>query len=336
MGDAAVLGVDVGGSTIAAGLVTAGGVVLASVQIPTHGGRHGSTVDALMAAIGHLRRDAETHGIRLEGIGIGVPGLIDVRRGMIVSQKHLLPDLTRVPLADHIQRETGLLACVDNDVNALALGEARYGEGLGTRSLVVLAIGTGVGGAIVIGGTLVRGRSGYAGEFGHVTIELKGSACFVGIRGCACRFLCGGAIADAGRRRAAHEPDSKMVALAGGDPAAVTTQVVFRAAEAGDAAAAGIVDGACEALGACLGGVLNGLNPEMVIVTGGVVKSLLPLREEILRRLARYTLPEVLADSTIRFLTSDKSSSMRGAAALFLYESARRRHAPVPAPIQER
>ena len=333
---AAVLGVDVGGSTIAAGLVTAGGEVLASEQIPVELRGRDNAVDGLMAAIADLRRTAAGRAIRLRGVGVGLPGLVDAGRGMIVSQKHLFPELTGVPIVDLIQRETGLTAYVDNDVNALALGEALYGEGQRVRSLVLLAIGTGVGGATVLDGTLVRGRSGYAGEFGHITVDLRGPACFVGIRGCACRFLCGNSIATAGRLHAAAERDSKMVALAGGDPGAVTTQLVFQAAEAGDAAATRIVDDACEALAACLGSVLNGLNPELVIVTGGVVKSLLPLREDIGKRLAGYALPEVLADSTIRFLTSDKSSSMRGAAALFLYESARREHALMPAPPPER
>jgi len=334
--DVAVLGVDVGGSTIAGGLVTGAGDVLASVQISTHAGRHGDAVNALMTAIAQLRRDAAALDVRVAGIGVGVPGLVDVGRGMVVSQKHLFPELTGVPLVDYIQRETGLTTYVDNDVNALALGEAVYGAGQGVRSLVVLAIGTGVGGAAVIDGALVRGRSGYAGEFGHITVDLKGSACFVGIRGCACRFLCGRAIEEAGQRCAADEPDSKLAALSGGDPGAVTTQVVFQAAEAGDAMAARIVDEACETLAACLGAVLNGLNPDVAIVTGGVVRSLLPLRDEIVRRLAAYTLTEVLADTTLRFLPSDKSSSMRGAAALFLYESARRREAPLRARMQER
>jgi len=199
----------------------------------------------------------------------------------------------------------------------------------------MLAIGTGLGGATIIDGALVRGRHGYAGEFGHVTVQLSGPPCFVGIHGCACRFLCGHMIAEEGRRRAARERDSKLVALAGGDPGAVTTQLVFQAAEAGDGAAATIVDDACEALGACLGNVLNGLNPELAVLTGGVVASLVPLREDILRRVAKYTLPEVLVDTPIRFVVSDKSCSMRGAAALFLYESARR-GAPLTAPSQER
>ena len=100
---------------------------------------------------------------------------------------------------------------------------------------------------------------------------------------------------------------------------------------AGDEVAARLVDDACEALGACLGSTLNGLNPDMVVVTGGVVNSLLPLQDDILRRTAKYALAEVFADTTIRLLPSDKSSTMRGAAALFLYESMRRTLSPAPA-----
>jgi glucokinase len=330
----AVLGVDVGGSTIAGGLVTADGDVLASAQIPTHAGG-ASGLDGLLAVITRLRREAEARAVRLGGIGVGLPGLVDVERGMMVSDRHLLPELASISITDRIQHETGLATYVDNDVNALALGEARYGEGRHARSLVMLAIGTGLGGAAIIDGALVRGRHGYAGEFGHVTVELNGPACFVGIRGCACRFVCGKMIAEEGRRRAAREPDSKLVAFAGGDPAAVTTQLVFQAAEAGDGAAARIVDDACEALGACLGNTLNALNPDLAVITGGVVASLLPLRAAIQSKLAKYTLPEVLADTPVRFVASDKSSSMRGAAALVLYEAARR-GAPRTAPSQER
>src|SRR5258708_3602250 len=95
-----------------------------------------------------------------EGAIIG----IDVGASTMAAEKHLVPDLTRVPIADRVRQQTGLPAWVDNDVNALALGEARYGGGRDARSLVVLAIGTGLGGALVIDGALVRGRSGYAGE----------------------------------------------------------------------------------------------------------------------------------------------------------------------------
>jgi len=334
--EGAIIGIDVGASTIAGGLVTPRGAVLASVQSATSAGGPGTVIDGLLSLVAQLQSEARTRGISLQGVGVGLPGLVDVDKGMMVAEKHLVPDLTRVPIAERIRQQTGLPTWADNDVNALALGEARYGEGRGARSLVVLAIGTGLGGAVVIDGGLVRGRSGYAGEFGHMTVLLNGPACFVGVHGCLCRFLCGEMIAREGRLRTGQRPDSKILTLAGGNPSAVTTQMVFLAAEAGDEVAARLVDDACEALGACLGSILNGLNPDVVVVTGGVVNSLLPLQDDILRRTAKYALAEVFADTTIRLLPSDKSSTMRGAAALFLYESMRRKLSPSLAPAEER
>jgi predicted NBD/HSP70 family sugar kinase len=330
--DGAIIGVDVGGSTVAGGLVTPGGDVLASRQRPTNAGGPGTAIEGLLSLIAELQREARARGIGLQGVGVGLPGLVDVGRGMVVNEKHLVPELARAPVADRIRQQTGLPAWIDNDVNALALGEARYGEGRDAQSLVVLAIGTGLGGAMIIDGALVRGRNGFAGEFGHMTVMLNGPACIVGVHGCLCRLLCGEMIARQGRLRAGQRPDSKMRALAGGDPTAVTTHMVFQAAETGDDAAARIVDDACEALGACLGSILNGLNPDVAVVTGGVVKSLRPLQAVILEKTAKYALPEALAAATIRLLPSDKSVTMRGAAALFLYESARRAPSSTRAP----
>jgi glucokinase len=334
--EGAIIGIDVGASTIAGGLVTPRGAVLASVQRPTNAGGPGTALEGLLSLVAQLQGEARARGIALQGVGMGLPGLVDVDKGMMVAEKHLVPGLTRVPIADRMRQQTGLPVWVDNDVNALALGEARYGEGRDARSLVVLAIGTGLGGALVIDGALVRGRSGYAGEFGHMTVLLNGPACFAGVHGCLCRFLGGEMIAREARIRTGQRRDSKMLALAGGDSAAVTTQMVFLAAEAGDEVAARLVDDACEALGACLGNTLNGLNPDMVVVTGGVVNSLLPLQDDILRRTAKYALAEIFADTTIRLLPSDKSSTMRGAAALFLYESMRRTLSPSLGPTEER
>jgi glucokinase len=323
-GEDAIIGIDVGCSTLSGGLVTPGGDVLASVQSPTHAGPGSNARDELLSTIHRLQDEAIARGISVQGVGVGLPGLVDVERGMIVSEAHLIPELTRAPVGHRIREQTGLPAWIDNDVNALALGEARYGAGRGVRSLVVLAIGTGIGGALILGDTLVRGHSGYAGEFGHMSVMLNGPACMCGIHGCACRYLAGELIARAARTRAIERPESKIMALAGGDPAAITTLMVFEAAEAGDDLARDMADQTCEALGAVLGTIVNGLNPGMVVVTGGVVNSLLRMEDEIRRRTAKYALADVLADTTIRLLPSDKSSSMRGAAALFLYESSRR------------
>ena len=125
------------------------------------------------------------------------------------------------------------------------------------------------------------------------------------------------------RRRIEREPSS-LLALAGGDPAAITAETVFAAAAAGDGLARGMVDRACRALGAGVAIAVNGLNPEVVVVTGGVVKSLLSLQDEILRRVGEYTLADALAGTPIHFVPGHKSQTVRGGAALVLYERARR------------
>jgi predicted NBD/HSP70 family sugar kinase len=129
------------------------------------------------------------------------------------------------------------------------------------------------------------------------------------------------------RRRAGSEPSS-LLAMAGGQAAGITAEMVFAAAAAGDGLARSLVEGACRALGAGLAVVVNTLDPDVVVVTGGVVKSLLPLREEILRRTAEHALAESLAGTPIHFVPGHKSQTVRGGAALVLYEQARRAAGP--------
>jgi glucokinase len=190
---------------------------------------------------------------------------------------------------------------------------------------VVLAIGTGVGGGIIVDGRLVRGQRGYGGELGHVPIDLDGPLCMGGCRGCLAAYLASTSLSRRARELGVPVPGSALRALAGVDPAAITSELVFRAAAAGDAAMRALVDEACEALAAGLGGILNSLNPDVVVVTGGVVASLVPLREDVLRRARGYALPGVLETTPIHFVRADKQRTALGGAALVLYELARRR-----------
>jgi glucokinase len=328
-----IIGVDVGGSSIAGGLVTPDGEVLTHVQRRTREGAGGDGVERLLAVVGELHAEAGRQNLTVHGVGVGLPGIVDVNRGRMVSSENFVPEFGDVPVGDRIAEQTGLTTWVDNDVNALALGELRWGAGHGASSLVVLAIGTGVGGALLVDGTLVRGKNGYAGEFGHMSIMMNGPVCFCGGRGCMCVFLCGTAIEQSAQLRLRTRPDSKLLTMAGGAVTAVTAALVFEAATAGDGLARTIVDEACEALAATLGALLNGLDPERVIVTGGVVRSLAPLREDILQRATKYALAPLLDQAAVHLIPADKSSSMRGAAALFLYESARR-GSRLPAPTR--
>jgi glucokinase len=232
-------------------------------------------------------------------------------------------DLSRIPLAERLSAKTGVPAFVDNDVNALALSEWTFGLGRGAASCVVLAIGSGIGAGIILDGRLVRGKRGYAGELGHIPVDFNGPPCPCGGRGCLALYVGGEYLAAEARRRGSCEPSS-LLALAGGQAPAITAETVFLAAAAGDPLARSMVDRACRALGAGVAVVVNSLNPEVVVVTGGVVKSLLPLQGEIIRRAGEYALADALVGTPIHFVPGHKSQTVRGGAALVLYERAHR------------
>jgi glucokinase len=318
-----LIGVDVGCTTVSGGLITPDGNVLSAIQAPTSLGS-GTAEHTILGIVTDLHAEAQARGLALEAVGVGVPGLVDAERGMQLSSagSHVA-DLSRIPLAERISAKTGVPAFVDNDVNALALGEWMFGLGRGAASCVVLAIGSGLGAGIILDGRLVRGKRGYAGELGHIPVDFNGPPCPCGGRGCLALYVGGEYLAAEARRRGSCEPSS-LLALAGGQAPAITAETVFLAAAAGDPLARSMVDRACRALGAGLAITVNGLNPEVVVVTGGVVKSLLPLQGEIIRRAGEYALADSLAGTPIHFVPGHKSQTVRGGAALVLYERARR------------
>jgi glucokinase len=318
-----LIGVDVGCTTLSGGLITPDGVVLSTIQAPTNLGA-GTVVDTILNIVADLHAEAQARGLALEAVGVGVPGLVDAERGVLLhSAGSHVADLHRVPLVEAISAKTGVPTFVDNDVNALALGEWVFGLARGTTSCVVLAIGSALGAGLVVDGRLVRGKSGFAGELGHIPIAFEGPPCHCGGRGCLALYIGGEYLAAEARRRIEREPSS-LLALAGDDIGAITAELIFVAAAAGDPLGRAMVDRACRALGAGIAIVVNGLNPDLVIVTGGVVKSLLPLRDQIMRRVGEYTLADALAGTPIHFVPGHKSETVRGGAALVLYERARR------------
>lgn len=320
---AVLIGVDVGATTMSAGLVTDEGQVLSVAQLATRSSRQTDPVSALLPLVRDLLAEGRLHGLDPYGLGVGLPGLVDVERGMMADGLNLVPELAHVPLAERLEAATGLPAFVDNDANALALGEWMFGAARGVSSLGLLAVGTGVGGAIIVNGALVRGAGGLAGEWGHVSLDPDGPPCLCGARGCLHTYVGGQSLAEAARRAATGHPDSRLAAVAG-DRDAITARVVFQAAALGDPIAAGIVDRACRALGAVIGMIVNSLNPALVLLTGGVAASLAPLRDRILAEAARCSLAPALAAARVVINPSDKSRTVVAGAALALYELRRR------------
>ncbi|HEX9125150.1 MAG TPA: ROK family protein [Methylomirabilota bacterium] len=304
------IGVDIGGSVMAAGVVTPEGEVVAQGQDPTHKRGPGTAVATLLDLVQRMHLAARAFGVTVEGIGIGVPGTVDAERGVIGRDVHYVPGLAGAPLAATIAAQSRLPVYVDNDVNVLALGEWTFGAGQGARFLVVLAIGTGVGGGIIQDGRLVRGEGGYGGELGHVPINFDGRACICGGQGCLKTYVSGTDIALIGTERLKRD---------------VSAADVFRMADEGNPTCQEVVTEVCRALGAGLAVIVNGLNPERLIVTGGVAESLKPLELRIHHQLQRYAFARALDSTRIDIVPQSKQSTVRGGAALVQYETERRR-----------
>jgi glucokinase len=315
-----LLAVDVGGTTIAAGAVTPEGEVVLEERVPTHRDGRGRAVGVLEEVIEDVRLGADRLGHTISGIGVGVPGPVDVAAGRIGEPVTHVPELAGLALAAQLRERFALPVFVDNDVNALALAEWRFGIGRGAHSLVTLAVGTGIGAGLVLDGRLIRGASGFGGELGHTPVRFDGPRCFCGGRGCLSVYASGRGIAEAAQARVAGHVQAPLLRAADGDPLAITAALVFRMAAEGEAVASAIVAEACQAMGAMLGTIVNGLNPEVVVITGGVATSLVPLETRILRAAGEYAMPQALARTRISLVPGDKRTTMRGAAALVLYE----------------
>lgn len=318
------LGVDVGGTTIAAGVVADDGRVWCTAQTPTHEGRRGTAEATILALVERVHDEAARAGHDVDGIGVGVPALVDADTGTVGPEVPHVPELAGRPLARVLAARFGVPAFVDNDVNALALAEWRFGAGAGASSLAVLAPGTGFGSGLVLDGRLVRGARGLGAEFGHTPVKFDGRPCWCGGRGCLAVYASGRGVAEAARARVAGHPDALLLREAGGDPLGISAASVFDAAARGDAVAEAVVDEACRALGAMIGVIVNGLNPEVVVVTGGVAASYARLERRVLAAAAEHAFARALAGTRVLVVPGDKRFTMRGGAALVFYELARR------------
>lgn len=261
------LGIDLGGINIAAAVVSEKGEILSRGKLPTPRG-----AEAVAAAMAEAARQAVAAAhLSLEEIpfvGVGSPGTIDPEEGMVEYWSNL--DFRHVPLVHMLQTHLGRPVLLENDANAAALGEYVAGAGKGSRSMVAITLGTGVGGGVVLDGKLYTGFN-YAGmEVGHIVIEYNGRLCTCGRRGCFETYASATAIIKRARESMEGAKESLLWTLCGGDPLKVEARTVFDAAERGDALARELV-GEYEGYLAC--GVTNLVNifqPEVFCVGGGV------------------------------------------------------------------
>ncbi|HEX5005232.1 MAG TPA: ROK family protein [Gemmatimonadales bacterium] len=288
-----VLGIDVGGTNLVAGCVSGDGARLEGLFTePTRAEEGADGVVARMLALGRRSMAAlakAVPGAVVAGVGVGAPGPLDTRRGVVL----LTPNLGWVdfPLRDRVAEGLGLPTALDNDANCAVLGEHWRGAARGTRHAIGITIGTGIGGGIIQDGRLFHGASDCAGEIGHTTIELNGRRCGCGNYGCLEAYASGPAIALRAVEAVERGAESSLRTLVEADKRSVTAQVVYEAATAGDPLAREVVQDTARILGAAIANLVNVFNPEVVVVCGGVTlagESLFaPLRREVTRRAFR-------------------------------------------------
>jgi len=304
-----VIGVDLGGTKLLAGVVDSDLRVhhRAFRAAPTEG-----VLDALEEVARELIQASETP---VTAVGMGIPSLIDRAAGVARWTNHL--DLEGVAVADLMADRLGLPVTVDNDANVAMLAELRAGAAREASHAVLLTVGTGIGGAAVADGRLVRGARGFAGEWGHVTVDLDGPPCPGRCpgRGCLEAMASGSALAVEGDRAVAAHPSS---ALAAAERAGrtVTGALVTELAHDGDEAARSAVEVVGRRLGVGLAAIANALDPEVIVIGGGVIAAgellLGPAREELGRR----ALPPVAEGVRVVPARFGGESGMLGAALL--------------------
>ena len=308
------LGLDIGGTRLKAGLVDRDGKILRQTSAETP-----KAPAEFRRALAAMVTDLAPDGGALAGVGIGCKGIINYETTRIEVMPGLLRPLEGSLLSDFIPLEVPVRA--DNDAKVALAGELLWGAARGRSNVVLLTLGTGVGGAVVAEGKFLRGVGGVAGHLGHVTVDPDGPVCICGNHGCQETFFSADAIEAEGFRAVHSGCVSSLTDSFRGRPESLTCQDVFEAAAAGDGLAAEIRDRAIRRLGAAIAGLLHIFDPEMVILGGQIVEAgpalLEPLQREMNWRakgLLRRDVPLVLQQ------VEDRSGIVGAAALVFAEE----------------
>jgi glucokinase len=302
------IGVDIGGTKIAAAVVSPEGQILNEVRYPTQAIPPNRLIDTIARAILEVK-----DGLEVGGACLAVPGFVLSAENKVIFAPNL-HEIENIPLDEEIGRRTGLRATVENDANAAAWGEFRFGAGKDVDHLVFITLGTGVGGGVITHGVLLRGAQGAGGELGHVTIDPTGSRCSCGNRGHLEALASGTAIARRAREVANEQPRSGLGRLA--IERQVLGEDVTRLAQEGDESALQVLKETGRWLGIGLEGFVNIFNPEVIAIGGGASRAgeliLAPARKEVQRK----ALPPSRDLVEIKEATLGPASGVLGAAAL--------------------
>ncbi len=299
------IGVDLGGTNLRAAAIDSSGKMLEKIAGSADylEGRD-AVIDDIVGAINKLKSTCGTG--RLAGVGVGVPGFILIEKGIIVGT-HNIPGFNHFPVRDAIENKLGTPVILENDANAAALGEKWMGAGREVKDLVLLTLGTGIGGGIIIGGKILHGHVGMAGELGHITVSPNGNPCGCGNHGCLEKHASATAI----------EAMAKMAGIGEN----LTSEDVYNLAISGDEVAKRIFEAMGSALGIGLASLINVFNFPLYLLSGGVLPAWDLFAPSMLAEIERRSFTYRNAKTEIGKATLGNEAGLYGAAYLpFLHQ----------------
>ncbi len=310
----AVIGVDLGGTNVRSALLTPEGEILDRRKEPTRASEGWEkVVKRLIGQIRSVREQAAAKGFQVKAVGVGAPGVIRADQGTVVKSPNF-PDWDSLPLRKLLQDALSLPVVIENDANAAALGEQWRGAGRDIASIILLTLGTGVGGGIILNKQIWHGADGMAGEIGHMTLIPDGRHCSCGNTGCLEMYASSRGILQSYREASRRQEPVQ--------PLPATSEEVYEAARSGDPIAVRVMSDMGRMLGIGLANLINIFNPERIVIGGGV-KDAWPLfidaaREEIARR--AFEVPARRSEIVPSILGDD--AGVIGAAAVALQATA--------------
>ncbi|MCL4515384.1 MAG: ROK family protein [Firmicutes bacterium] len=315
------IGVDLGGTKVATALTDIHGRILQRAEVPT-GAQEGAgavisrIVDSIRAVMNTVVDGRKVSSEEVLGIGIGSPGPLDVKKGIVLYSPNLKWE--NIPICDPIAAAFGLPTYLDNDASVAAMAESRFGAGKGVPNMIYMTVSTGIGGGMIINGRLYRGSHGNAGEIGHMTIKPDGPRCGCGNFGCLEALASGTAIAREAAEGIRAGVATTLREKTNGDPARVTARLVGEALREGDSFAREVIHQAGNYLGIGLANLVNIFDPEMIVIGGGVSRIGEELFEPARKTMRERALAAVVKDVKIVPALLGGDSGVLGAAGLVL------------------
>ncbi len=314
-----IIGIDIGGTKIATGLVTQQFHIIKRTILPTPRNSDAERVlEQIYRSVEATLEKTNVTKDQISGVGVVAPGPLNPDAGVVISAPNI-PAFKDVPIVKHLQRRFGLPTRLENDANAAGLAEALFGAGVGHDHVFYITVSTGIGTGIILHRQIYHGKNGTAAEGGHVTIDFRGPVCHCGRRGCIEAYASGPALARRAKERlAGFAGRSRILDLVDGDLERVTPVEISRAAEENDRLAIELINETGEYLAIWLGGMVSLLDPDIVVIGGGLSLMGERLFSAIRERLPVYSINPFAGDVPIVPARLQRDVGILGAAALFL------------------